>query len=446
MAKKLIVAWVSMGLLILIAGYLATYQAEIRLNLDRIARTHANLSLIYDLQNNLAEAEAQVRGFIITGDEKQLESYPEITQEIARILRELSVHMAEEPDQLRLLKNLEPLNAKWLDLMGQTIALRREKGFDPGQQPAVTREGNKVRASIRKIVDKMETQEKRQLNPEWTRQRKQARLWLIGLTAGMFLTFSILLIVFYLLNIEALQRKKAEGQLVTYQANLRTLASEATLAEERERRRLAVHLHDQIGQTLALSQIKLQEARASLPPETSPHLSGELTHIVALLEQAIKDTQSLTFKISSPILYELGLEAALEWLTEEFSHQHGLITYFESDRQPKPLDEDLKVLAYQAVQELLVNVVKHAQARNLNVSVWREGDALKIEVNDDGVGFTPRSQGQRRGKGGGFGLFSIGERLRPLGGNLEVESGSGGGTAITLTLPLHLSPASEGSI
>ena len=143
MAKKLIVAWVSMGLLILIAGYLATYQAEIRLNLDRIARTHANLSLIYDLQNNLAEAEAQVRGFIITGDEKQLEDYPGTTQEIARILRELSVHMAGEPDQRRLLENLKPSNSKWLDLVGQTIVLRREKGFEPGQQPAITREGNK---------------------------------------------------------------------------------------------------------------------------------------------------------------------------------------------------------------------------------------------------------------------------------------------------------------
>ena len=180
----------------------------------------------------------------------------------------------------------------------------------------------------------MEAQEKRQLNPEWTRQRKQAKLWVISLTAGMFLTFSILLIVFYLLNIEALQRKKAEEQLIIYQANLRTLASEATLAEERERRRLAVHLHDQIGQTLALSQIKLQEVRASLPPETAPQLSGELTHIGALIEQTIKDTQSLTFKISSPILYELGLEAALEWLTEEFSTSTASSPISRSDRSP----------------------------------------------------------------------------------------------------------------
>jgi signal transduction histidine kinase len=143
----------------------------------------------------------------------------------------------------------------------------------------------------------------------------------------------------------------------------------------------------------------------------------------------------LTFKISPPILYELGLEAALEWLTERFGREHGLLTFFESDRQPKSLDEDLKILVFQAVQELLVNVVKHANARNLKVSVWREGDILQVGVEDDGVGFNPQDLGLRHGEGG-FGLFSIRERLRPLGGNLRVSSEPGQGTEVTLSVPL----------
>jgi signal transduction histidine kinase len=443
MGKKLIVAWVSMGLLILLTGYLATYQEEIRVNLDRIARTHANLSLIYDLQNNLAEAEAQVKDFIITGDARHLQTYAQTTQEIERILWELSELMVDEPEQRRLLESLKPLNAKRLGLVAQINALRLEKGFDADQHPGLTREENKIRNSMTKVLDKIEAQEKRHLNPEWARQRRQAKFWLVSLTVGMFITFSILLIVLYLLNKEAFQRQKAEKQLASYQADLRSLASEATLAEERERRRLAVHLHDQIGQTLALSHIKLEDLRTALSPEITPAQAGELAHISSLLRQAIKDTQSLTFKISSPILYELGLEAALEWLTDEFSHQHGLITYFESDRQPKQLSEDLRVLAFQAVQELLVNVVKHAQARHLNVSLWREGDTLRIAVADDGVGFNPKPSGQRRRKGGGFGLFSIGERLRPLGGSLEVKSEPGLGAEVTLSVPLHLEEIKE---
>ena len=78
-------------------------------------------------------------------------------------------------------------------------------------------------------------------------------------------------------------------------------------------------------------------------------IAGEVDYIARLLKRTIEETQSLTFKISPPILYELGLEAALECLTDQFSQQHGLLTYFECDRQPKPLDENLKVLLFQAV-------------------------------------------------------------------------------------------------
>ena len=438
MGKKLFAAWVSMALLFVITGYLFTYQEELRVNLDRVARTHAILSLIYDLQNNLAEAEAVVRGFIITGDEKQLKAYPVITQEIKQLIKETRYLVENEPAQLKLLDKLKPLTDKRLALFDQAIVLRREKGFEEKQYSEITQENNKVQDEIRKIFDTMEKIEKSHLDPQWTRQKKQVKYWLVALSLGGFLTFSILLLVLYLLNREVLQRKRAEEQLASYQADLRSLASQLTLAEERERRRLAVHLHDQIGQNLAISHIKLEELRTSLEEAGSTKLVGELDYLTRLLEQTIKETQSLTFRISPPILYELGLEAALECLADQFSQQHGLLTYFESDRQPKPLDENLKVLLFQAVQELLVNVVKHAQAHSLKISMWREQNLLRLGVEDDGVGFNPLVPVYRQGKGGGFGLFSIKERLRPLGGNLEVKSEPGAGTEIVLSVPLKI--------
>ena len=438
MGKKLFAAWVSMALLFVIAGYLFTYQEELRVNLDRVARTHAVLSLIYDLQNNLAEAEALVRGFIITGDEKQLKAYPVITREIKNLFKEIRYFVENDPEQLKLLGDLQPLTDKRLTLFDQAVTLRREKGFEEGQYSEITREGNKVQDEIRTIFTKMEKLEKSHLDPQWARQKEQVKYWLVALSLGGFLTFSILLLVLYLLNREVLQRKKAEEQLASYQADLRSLASQLTLAEERERRRLAVHLHDQIGQNLALSHIKLEELRISLAEVGSARLVGEVDYLARLLEQTIKETQSLTFKISPPILYELGLEAALECLADQFSQQHGLLTYFETDRQPKPVDENLKVLLFQAAQELLVNVVKHAQARSLKISMWREDNLLRLGVEDDGVGFNPLVHRHPQGKGGGFGLFSIKERLRPLGGNLEVKSEPGAGTEVVLSVPLQI--------
>jgi len=444
MGRKLFAAWVSMALLMLAAGYLFTYQEELRLNLDKIAHTHLMLSMIYDLENNLAETEALVRGFIITGDDRQLQGYPEEVREIDRLFAELSYYTENDPAQRKLLSKLKPLVAKRLALYDQAINVRREKGFSENQYPNATPEGRKVQADIKKLLANMETQEKKQLNPSWAKQKKKVSLWLWGLSLGTFLSFSILLLVLYLLNKEVLQRKKAEEQLAAYQADLRSLASQLTLAEEKERRRLAVQLHDQIGQNLALSNIKLQELRATLANNGADSLVEEVDNLSHLLTQTIEETQSLTSRISPPILYDLGLEAALEWLTDRISQQHGLLAYFESDRQPKPVDDNLKVLLFQAVQELLVNVVKHAQASSLKVSMWRQDNQLNIGVEDDGVGFDPGIPPYKNGKGGGFGLFSIRERLRPLGGRLEVKSEPQGGAEFILSVPLELSCPWEG--
>ena len=426
-----------MGLLMLLVGYFFSYQEELRLNLDRIARTHLMLSMIYDLENNLAEAEALVRGFIITGDDRQLHGYPEAVKEINRIFAELTFHTENYPEQRKLLNRIKPLIAKRLALHDQAISQRREKGFEEGQHPDSSPEGKKVQEEIRQVFNKMEKLEKGQLDPDWARQKKTVKMWLLALALGTFITFSVLLLVLYLLNREARQRKKAEDQLTAYQADLRSLASQLTLAEERERRRLAVHLHDQIGQNLALSHIKLEELRSSLG-KNGAGIAGEVDNLAGLIKETIEETQSLTFRISPPILYDLGLEAALEWLGDRFAQQHGLLTYFESDRQPKPLAEDLKVLLFQAVQELLVNIVKHARAKSLKISMWRQNGQLYIGVEDDGVGFDPTVPGYRQGKGGGFGLFSIRERLRPLGGHLEIKSEPDGGAEFVLSVPLDL--------
>ena len=178
---------------------------------------------------------------------------------------------------------------------------------------------------------------------------------------------------------------------------------------------IAVYLHDNISQKLAIASIKLGQLKDAALAAQSEALVAGLNDIRLLFKQIIQDTKSLTFKISSPILYELGLEAAVEWLTEELQNQHGIPTYFEDDHEPKPLDEDLRVLVFQAVSELLMNVVKHARARHVQVSLGSDKEQLQIEIYDDGVGFNVMDLGSRWGhKDGGFGLFSIRQRSRPL--------------------------------
>ncbi|MGQ9920074.1 MAG: sensor histidine kinase [Desulfobacca sp.] len=230
-------------------------------------------------------------------------------------------------------------------------------------------------------------------------------------------------------------RHNLESQLAEAQERLHSLTSQLCLAEERERRRIAVFLHDNISQKLAIAAIKLGQLHDAAAAQAA--VSVGLDEIRQLLKQIIQDTKSLTFKISSPILYELGLEAAVEWLTEELQDQHGLTTFFEDDDQPKPLAEEVRVLLFQAVSELLMNVVKHARARKVQVAIRRENGQISISVHDDGVGFDVAAMRSRWGRRDfGFGLFSIRERLRAFGGALDIRS-SFHGTTVTLWAPLR---------
>ncbi|OGG55417.1 MAG: hypothetical protein A3F84_05955 [Candidatus Handelsmanbacteria bacterium RIFCSPLOWO2_12_FULL_64_10] len=229
------------------------------------------------------------------------------------------------------------------------------------------------------------------------------------------------------------ERKQMEGRLLAYQTQLRSLASRLTLNEAAERRRIATDLHDRIGQALLIAKMRLEALRASAP---FAELEGCLGEIREVIDQTIQDTRSLTFEISPPALYELGLEAAVERLVEQIGGQNGLRVAFEDDGLPKPLNEDVRVLLFWVVRELLINVVKHAGAHRAKVSVQRRGRYILIEVEDDGVGFDVSRIFSYDERADGFGLFNIRERLDLLKGYFQVESERGRGTRVGVAAPL----------
>jgi signal transduction histidine kinase len=227
--------------------------------------------------------------------------------------------------------------------------------------------------------------------------------------------------------------KLAEQRLLNYQKQLQSLASELSLAEERERRRIAVDLHDRIAQSMGLARIKIEELSKSGHCADAGQSIAEIRN---LLDQTIQATRSLTFELCPPVLYELGFETALEWQMEEIRKLYGLTINFENSMNAAPLDDDMRVILFQATRELLVNVAKHAGAKSARVCVEKNGRCIRINVEDDGVGFDMAEAERRVGKNGGFGLFSIRERLKYLGGRLECDSQQGCGTRISLVAPM----------
>jgi len=232
------------------------------------------------------------------------------------------------------------------------------------------------------------------------------------------------------------ERKQTEQKIIDYQRRLKTLASQLTIAEEKERRATAADLHDRVCQSLVLVNMQLDSARRSAP---ELKLSDKLDDIADTILESLRDTKLLMLELSSSSMHEIGLSSAIsEWLEIQIGKRHGLQTEFidhlpESRR--KKLDVKVRTLLFRNVRELLVNVVKHARANKVCVRLEDRSPSIRIIVEDDGIGFEPNPVNHARSEMGGFGIFSIEELMADLGGSLKIVSKPGKGCTAILSAP-----------
>jgi PAS domain S-box-containing protein len=229
-------------------------------------------------------------------------------------------------------------------------------------------------------------------------------------------------------------RERAEAAIHERAEQLARLASELTLTEQRERRRLAQILHDHLQQLLVGAKFGLEVMTRRCPDDQRPVAA----QVQGLVDEAIRASRSLTVELSPPILHEAGLAAGLEWLVRWMGEKHGLTVDLDVSTGDDTDREDVKILMFQAVRELLFNVVKHAGVTRARVTLASADDegTLCVVVRDEGVGFDPEAMWDLSGPAaGGFGLFSIRERLGMLGGTLEIESAPQRGSTFTLCAP-----------
>lgn len=209
---------------------------------------------------------------------------------------------------------------------------------------------------------------------------------------------------------------------------LQRLAGELTEVEQRERRRLAQLLQDDLQQLLVAAKVRLGAAGSGVAEAQK------------LLEQAIDTSRSLTTELAPPVLYDLGLNAGLEWLARWAQQNYRLNVAFESDDSEPVETEQTAVVLFNAVRELLLNVVKHAKSPQARLTLQRREGNVCVTVHDDGVGFNGAKPNGATGRAdprhSGYGLFSMQERFELLGGAVRIKSAPGVGTRVQITLPL----------
>jgi signal transduction histidine kinase len=222
---------------------------------------------------------------------------------------------------------------------------------------------------------------------------------------------------------------------------LRSLASALALAEVRERRALAQDLHDDLGQLLAMAKLKMSSIEKL---KVSKTMRPALDECARALDQANRKLRAMAFQLSPPMLDELGLASAMEWMADEVQQMYQLEVHTTYDETPKPLEPAVRATLFRAVRELLINVAKHAHVGKATVNITRANDhMLSVTVSDDGTGFDPAPL-LSDNSSANFGLISVRERLTLLGGQVSIHSMPGEGTSVHLQVPLMLEPEPSG--
>lgn len=225
------------------------------------------------------------------------------------------------------------------------------------------------------------------------------------------------------------------SQHIITNARLRELSTRLTQAQEEERRRVASELHDEVGQSLTVTKMRLKMLSSTLPPEAEA-ARDQLKMLGGLVEESLQTVRSLSHQLRPPLLDEMGWQPALEWLCEGFSKRADLPIQYKHRGPAERLVPGIELAAYRVVQEALTNVLRHANASQVKVSSTLSSAKLKITVKDNGQGFDVYALRNANKPDVGLGLLSMQERIDINGGQLHIESKPGKGTSVVASFPV----------
>lgn len=247
---------------------------------------------------------------------------------------------------------------------------------------------------------------------------------------------------------QASERKQIEARLQALNETLenrveqrttqvRDLASELILTEQRVRQRVSQVLHSDIQQLLFAAQIAMQFVERELVTHEHTAVLTEIEQAKNMMAEALKLTRQLTLDLSPPVLLDQNLGEVLQWLVGHMRELHQLEVILEVQGIPDLPGDDMALVLFQIVRELLFNVVKHAHVNQVQIKVFREAERVVVQVLDEGVGFDVATVLNDPAHDGGYGLRNISERLGLFGSRMNIQSQPGKGTAVTVIIPQH---------
>ena len=229
----------------------------------------------------------------------------------------------------------------------------------------------------------------------------------------------------------------AKERIQEYQSSLQRLTNEITLIEEKQKRQIASNIHDNLSQALVISKMKINYLQKK---QELNGIEDDLDFIESHITDALENSRKITFELSPPILYQLGIIEAVNWLLENLEEKHKIKFKLKTDLLSVNLNETKSIILYRSVQEVLANAIKYAKATIINVNINKTEKEVIIHVIDNGIGFDTKELGNFGNKtatGSGFGLFTVKERVNNLKGKFIIDSEINAGTKISISIPFN---------
>ena len=430
--KRAQVAFASAVILLFLSG-VATYLTIVRLLQSEkwVVHSHEVQAALGNVDSAVVGVGRACSGYVITGGADFLSSFEVALPKVPQALRNVRTLTTDNPEQQKLCTRLEELTARRVALFREAVELKMTAPQDQQGQADVSRRGLPVASELTSTMQQMRDEEQRLLG---ARTASSKRLFILAIVVLM-VTFILALIMFsvhyQLLTAELDAREQAERTVRDSEKSLRSLTGRLLQLQDEERRRFSRELHDSLGQYLAAVKMNLDMFSNSQPGN---RLLSEAIH---LLDQSIAETRTISHLLHPPLLDEAGFSSAAKWYLDGFAQRSGIAVKADLPndlgRLPKPVELGL----FRVLQESLTNIHRHSGSSRAEIALKLFPGKVMLEIRDFGHGIPPErlKSFEARGANFGVGLAGMRERLRELGGRLEIRSGHG--TIISVTMPLR---------
>lgn len=411
-------AW-ALAMLIVSAGFCGYTIYRLQTGERWIHHTYEVQLTIAAIEGNLTKAGRSRSAYVDSGDSAQLGEFSQAQAGLQQGLTKLRGLLSDNPQQLARCDQLRSVAENRVAVLQRSIQLKQSGHSDLISQAALNTELVRWAFETAATADAMQ-----QAEDSLLQQRSSLTATLFDLTIAAVLVTLILSAALFWINDRVLGRQLRERQAAEHNAQL--LSTALMRIQDEERRKFSRELHDSLGQTLAAGKMLADSVSAKSPDDQM------LARLSTLLENALKETRTLSQLLHPPLLDEVGFLSAARWFMEEFSQRTGVNVEFQQDPDFPELPKSVELTLFRILQEALTNVHRHAQISEARVQLTLRGKRVTLLIRDSGVGIPVErlSRFQTNGSGVGVGLAGMRNRVREQGGTLTVDSDSNGTTII----------------